>query len=181
MNRPRLGSKPRNQHRLESEQPKHECRARRFPGRRNGIEGPSLDRPRPGTRDHSKGIRPPCGNLVVRNAEGRNNRDALTILVSQYKHQLVSMSSRGGEGGGGGGRGMVVVAVAGVEGGWAGSGWVLYKVVRTPNSQYQWDFLRRISDPLDHHQIICTHTSIKKFSILGIASSGAIPVIENNK
>jgi len=45
-------------------------------------------------------------------------------------------------GGGGGGREVVVVAVAGVERGRAGSGWVLYKVVRTPNSQFQWDFLR---------------------------------------
>jgi len=53
----------------------------------------------------------------------------------------------------GGGRGLVVVAVAGMEGGQAGGSWVLYKEVRTPNSQYQWDFLR-ISDPLDHlHQI----------------------------
>ena len=177
MNRPRLGSKPRNQHRLESEQPKHECRARRFPGRRNGIEGPSLDRPRPGTRDHSKGIRPPCGNLVVRNAEGRNNRDALTILVSQYKHQLVSMSSRGGEGGGGGGRGMVVVAVAGVEGGWAGSGWVLYKVVRTPNSQYQWDFpwsnLRSTRSSSSIYTYV--HQEVLR---LWSSSSGVIPVIE---
>ena len=40
-----------------------------------------------------------------------------------------------------GGRGeVVVVAEAGVERGRAGSGWVLYKEVRTPNSQFQWDF-----------------------------------------
>ena len=36
---------------------------------------------------------------------------------------------------------------SGMEGERAGGGWVLYKEVRTPNSQYQWDFLRRISDP----------------------------------
>ena len=52
---------------------------------------------------------------------------------------------------------------------------MLYKVARTPNLQYQWDFLRRISDPLDHlHQVI----SIKKFSALGIASPGILLALE---
>jgi len=72
---------------------------------------------------------------------GREERRCLTILVSQYRHQLVSMSPGGGGEREGGGE-VVVVAVAGVEGGRAGRGWVLYKEVRTPNSQFQWDFLR---------------------------------------
>ena len=65
-----------------------------------------------------------------------------------------------------GGRGkVVVVAVAGVERGRPGTGWVLYKEVRTPNSQFQWDFLRWISDPLDHHQIIYADVHHEVFRI----------------
>ena len=51
------------------------------------------------------------------------------------------------EGGGGGGGGEeederpVVVAAAGEGGERDGIGRELYKEVRTPNSQYQWDFL----------------------------------------
>jgi hypothetical protein len=119
---------------------------------------------------------------VVRNGTGRTGWRWLTIFVSQYKHQLVSMREEEEEGEEGG-RVVVVVAVAGVEGGEAGGGWVLYKEERTPNSQYQWDFLRRISDPLDHpHQ---NNISIKKFSALGIASvpfhSGIIQASKNNR
>jgi len=126
MNRPHPGRKLHIRHRLESEQPKHECRPRWFLGTRSAVRvGPGRGHPRPGTRDHSKGIHPPDGCLVVRSAGGREERRTLTILVSQYKHQLVSMSpgrrrwwwwwrEEGGQ--------VVVVAVAG--GGGTGCKWL---------------------------------------------------------
>ena len=145
MNRLRLGCRLHIGHRLESGPPKHGCHPRLCPGTCGGVEGSSLDRPRPGTRDRNRGIHPPSGNLVVRRCQKREEWRLLTIFVSQYKHQLVSMRNREGRERERRRGTVVVVAVARVrKGDGLETGWVLYKVVRTPNSQHQWEFLGRI-------------------------------------
>ena len=62
---------------------------------------------------------------------------------------------------------MVVVAVVVVGVKKAGAGWTLYKVVRTPNSHYQWDFLAESQiHSIIAIKIICTDVHQGRFLFL---------------